>query len=366
MSSFEKQVELIVRRARMRKKSGENGGRILDEAAKKGLATSWRVAGVSRAKSDALESFVRLPDRRRDPLPKLAQSSLAYNGHSMVGPLQRVLVGSPRSAGWNLPQRVSAWHDLGFHHAPDFEIAQAQHDALVRELKSAGAEVLELPPSDDLSLDAVYTHDASLSTDFGLVLMRPGKPNRVAEARHHESSCAPFGVPTFGAVTAPGTTEAGDIVWLNSKTLLVGQGYRTNRVGIHTLRDLLAPKGIDVLAAPLPYGSGPSACLHLMSLISLLDEETALVDLPWLAVETVELLKARGFRFVEIDYAERETLACNVLSLGGKRLLAIEENHSTNDRLRHAGFDVRTFPGSEICINGSGGPTCLTRPLLRG
>ena len=102
-----------------------------------------------------------------------------------------------------------------------------------------------------------------------------------------------------------------------------------------------------------------------MSLISLLDETTALVDLPWLAVETVELLRARGFRFVEIDDSERETLASNVLSLGDKRLLALEENRNTNARLRQAGFEVRTFPGRELCINGRGGPTCLTRPLLR-
>jgi N-dimethylarginine dimethylaminohydrolase len=289
-----------------------------------------------------------------------------FNGHSMVAPLQRVLVCSPRSAGWNQPQRVSTWRDLGFHRAPDFEVAQSQHDTLVRELKSAGAEVLELPSGDDLSLDAVYAHDASLATDFGLVLMRPGKPNRVSEATHHGALCARHGVPTFGVVTAPGTTEAGDIVWLDSKTLLVGHGYRTNAAGIEQMRTLLAPKGIEVLAAPLPYGAGPASCLHLMSLISLLDEHTALVDLPWLAVETVELLKARGFTFIEIDSSERDTLACNVLALGGKRLLVIEENLSTNDRMRRAGFDVRTFPGSEICINGSGGPTCLTRPLLRG
>ena len=131
------------------------------------------------------------------------------------------------------------------------------------------------------------------------------------------------------------------------------------------MRQLLAAQKVEVLAAPLPYGPGPSACLHLMSLMSLLDEETALVDLPWLAVETVELLKSRGLGLVEIDASERETLACNVLSLGGKRLLALAENSQTNERLRHAGFDVRTFPGSELCVNGSGGPTCLTRPLLR-
>ena len=132
------------------------------------------------------------------------------------------------------------------------------------------------------------------------------------------------------------------------------------------MRALLSSRNshVEVLSAPLPYGSGPSACLHLMSLMSMLDEQTVLVDLPWLAVETVELLKARGFSLIEIEYSERDTLACNVLSLGQKRLIAIEDNVKTNQRMRDAGFDVRTFPGSEICINGAGGPTCLTRPLV--
>jgi N-dimethylarginine dimethylaminohydrolase len=299
----------------------------------------------------------------------------------MVAPLQRVLVCSPRLAGWNQPEHAARWRDLGFHHAPDFAQAQAQHEALCHELETAGAEVIEAPPAPDLSLDAVYTHDASLATDFGLIVMRPGKTNRIAEGRNHGSFCTRLGIPTLAKIVAPGTTEAGDILWLEgktldgktldakmpeTKTLLVGHGYRTNSAGITQLRALLAPKGIEVLSAPLPYGPGPSACLHLMSLISLLDEQTALVDLPWLAVETVELLKSRGYQFIEIDPSERDTLACNVLALGGKRLLAIEENLKTNTRLRQAGFDVRTFPGSELCINGSGGPTCLTRPLMRG
>jgi N-dimethylarginine dimethylaminohydrolase len=304
----------------------------------------------------------------------------------MVGPLQRVLVCSPRLAGWNQPEHAARWRDLGFDHAPDFVQAQAQHETLCHELEAAGTEVIEAPPAPDLSLDAVYTHDASLATDFGLILMRPGKPNRIAEGRNHGSFCTRLGIPTLAKIVAPGTTEAGDILWLDGKTpegktldgktlatktpdqktLLIGHGYRTNAAGIAQLRVLLAPKGIEVLTAPLPHGPGPSACLHLMSLISLLDEQTALVDLPWLAVETVELLKSRGYKFIEIDPSERDTLACNVLALGGNRLLAIEENHKTNSHLRQAGFDVRTFPGTELCINGSGGPTCLTRPLMRG
>ena len=288
-----------------------------------------------------------------------------FNGHSMVGALERVLVCSPRAAGWHQSDHAGRWHDLGFQHAPNFETAQEQHDALCRQLAAAGAEVIELAPSNKLSLDAVYAHDASLPTNFGLIVMRPGKPNRVSEGEHQGTFCLRFSIPVLAKIVAPGTTEAGDMVWLDSKTLLIGHGYRTNRAGIYQMRDLLAPKGAEVLSAPLPYGQGPSACLHLMSLISLLNDRTALVDLPWLAVETAELLQSRGFNFIEIDPSERDTLACNVLALGNNRLLAIEENRNTNTRLRQAGFDVRTFPGSEICINGSGGPTCLTRPLLR-
>jgi N-dimethylarginine dimethylaminohydrolase len=219
----------------------------------------------------------------------------------MVGTLQRALTCSPQTAGWARPERVARWRELGFHHAPDFLTAEAQHEALCNELKACGAEVVELADAQELSLDAVYTHDASLATDFGLILMRPGKANRVGEAAIHGSSCEAHGVPTFGTIVAPGATEAGDILWLGAKTLLVGRGYRTNPAGIQQMRSLLAPQGVEVLSAPLPYGPGPSACLHLMSLISLLDERTALVDLSWLAVETVELLQSRGFQFIPID-----------------------------------------------------------------
>ena len=294
-----------------------------------------------------------------------AVTATRYNGHSMVGRLGRVLVCSPRTAGWNRPKPAARWRELGFQRAVNFEEAQRQHDALCRELQLAGAEISEPTSSPELTLDAVYAHDASLATDFGLVLMRPGKSTREFEARHQGALAEKLGVPIFGAITAPGTTEAGDIVWLDADTLLIGRGYRTDAPGIEQMRELLAPKGVQVLSAPLPHGQGPAVCLHLMSLISLLDERTALVDLAWLAVETVELLQARGYKFIAIDDSERETLACNVLALGENRLLAIAENKNTNARLRQAGFDVRTYPGSELSINGGGGPTCLTRPLLR-
>ncbi len=292
-----------------------------------------------------------------------------FNGHSMTGELRRVMVCPPRNAGWDVAGKVAAWRELGFQHAPDFAAAQNQHETLCALLSESGAEVVCLPRAESFTLDAVYAHDASLATDYGLVLMNPGKKNRAGEAQAHATFCGQLGIPVLGEIGPPGTTESGDIVWLDSRTLLIGHGYRTNRAGIEQMRALLgsedSQKDVEVLSAPLPYGPGPSACLHLMSLMSMLDERTILVDLPWLAVETVELLKGRGFRLIEIEYSERATLACNVLSLGRKRLIAIEENARTNQRMCDAGFDVRTFPGSEICINGSGGPTCLTRPLLR-
>lgn len=288
------------------------------------------------------------------------------NGHSMTDTLRRVMVCSPRTSGWNRPERTARWRDLGFLHEPNFEKAQTQHEALCRELESADAEVIELPPGNELTLDAVYAHDASFPTDFGLIALRPGKLNRLAERKHHSAFCQLMGIGMMAKITTPATIEAGDMVWLDGRTLLVGRGYRTNWEGIAQLRNLLGPKEVKVISAPLPHGGGPATCLHLMSLMSLLDEHTVLVDLPWLAVETVEFLKSLGLNFIEIDYSERDTLACNVLALGEKRLLTLEENVKTNDKLRAAGFDVRTFAGSELCINGGGGPTCLTRPLLRG
>lgn len=282
----------------------------------------------------------------------------------MVAKLRRVLTCSPRSSGWDSPAQLDRWQELGFRHVPGFNIAQQQHQELCRQLQLAGVEVLELPASPDLSLDAVYTHDPSLTTDRGMVILHPGKASRIPETHAHKKFCHDFGIPLLGQIEPPAVAEAGDMVWLDATTLLVGCGYRTNAAGIFQLRALLG--GINVIPAPLPYGSGPSACLHLMSLMSLLDEQTVLLDLPWLAVETVELLKARHYRFIEIDASERDTLACNVLALGDRRLLALAENSKTNARLRAAGFEVSTFSGSEIGINGGGGPTCLTRPLLRG
>jgi N-dimethylarginine dimethylaminohydrolase len=231
-------------------------------------------------------------------------------------------------------------------------------------LASAGAEVVSLTRSAALTPDAVYVHDASIVIDRGAIGLRMGKPARCAEPIAHGRFYEAAGIPVVGWIREPGTVEGGDLVWLDRGTLLAGRGYRTNAPGIGQLQALLG-EDVRVVPAPLPHGHGPEICLHLMSLISMLDERTALVDLPWLSVETVELLQTRGVQLIEIEPSERDSLACNVLALGQRRLIALAENVGTNARLRKAGFDVLEFAGSEIAINGGGGPTCLTRPLLR-
>ena len=289
----------------------------------------------------------------------------SFGGQSMVTPLRSVLLCPPAAAGWRSTDGSNLWRDLGFLHAPDADAATREHQRLQEILGSTGARVLQLEASDGLTLDAVYAHDASLMTDSGAICLRMGKASRSREPGAHFNFYQAAGIAIAGRIEPPGTVEAGDVVWLDRLTMLIGRGYRTNKAGIQQLRELLSPHGVDVIAAPLPHGSGAGTCLHLMSIMSLLDENRVLVDLPLLAVETVELLRERGFRLVEIEPEERQTLACNVLSLGNASLLALEQNPRTNRRLHHLGYDVRTFPGMELGINGGGGPTCLTRPILR-
>lgn len=294
-----------------------------------------------------------------------APTTNTYGGNSMVLPLRRVLICPPRRAGWYKPERAGQWQELGYQQAPDAAVAQAQHDALRRELEDAGAEVLTLPEAHYFSLDAIYCHDASMVTSHGAIILRMGKAARSNEPQRHAEFYKAQGIPILGEITEPGTVEGGDLVWLDANTLLAGRTYRTNAAGIAQLRSMLSFVDIEVVSTPLPHAAGPDTCLHLMSIMSMLNEQTVLVDLPMLAVETMELLHERHFGMIEIDPYERGTLACNVLTLGERRVLAIEENYKTNAWLQQAGFDVRTFPGSMIALNGGGGATCLTRAILR-
>jgi arginine deiminase len=87
--------------------------------------------------------------------------------------------------------------------------------------------------------------------------------------------------------------------------------------------------------------------------------------LPLLPVRLVQLLRELDIRIVEVPDDEFETMGPNVLALAPRVALALEGNVETRKRLERAGVDVTVYRGDEISRKGDGGPTCLTRPLLR-
>jgi N-dimethylarginine dimethylaminohydrolase len=284
----------------------------------------------------------------------------AYGAQSMVEPLRRVLVRRPDAAfGAADPGR---WH---YASRPDLEVALAEHDALTALLRGAGCEVLfhEAPLPDHA--DAIFTHDPAIVTDAGAVVLRMGKAERRGEEAAIASTLSAVGVPVLAELGGAATAEGGDLLWLDHDTLAVGRGYRTNAEGFRQLAAALRPLGVAAVEVQLPHGDGPASCLHLMSLISMLDDDLAVAYPPLLPVPFMELLAHRGIELVEVPAEELPTMGPNVLALAPRRGLALAGSPVTRQRLEAAGCEVLTYRGREISLKAEGGPTCLTRPILR-
>jgi dimethylargininase len=285
----------------------------------------------------------------------------AWGGQSMVAPLKRVLVRKPAP-----PTVEDEFRRFGYPRAVDHDRTESEHDAFRALLAECGAEVVIAGPDDAGLLDAIFAYDPSLMTDVGAVLLRPGKELRLAEVDLAERTYAELGIPVIGRIEAPGTVEGGDTLWLDERTLAVGRGYRTNSEGIRQLTALLAPYGIETITVDLPHWRGPDECLHLMSFISPVADRLAVVYLPLMLVPFVQELQRRGWSFIEVPDEEFETHGCNVLALAPKRVLVCDGSPMTRSRLQAAGCEVLTYTGDELSHNRAGGPTCLTRPILRG
>jgi N-dimethylarginine dimethylaminohydrolase len=241
---------------------------------------------------------------------------------------------------------------------------EEEHEAFRSLLADAGAEVVVAATPHSLDPDAIYVYDPALVSDDGAVMLRPGKEGRRGEVEVMAADFVEAGVPIAGRLVAPATAEGGDTVWLDEHTLLVGRGYRTNEEGIRQLAGALA--GVDVIPFDVPHLRGAGEVLHLMSLLSPLDEDLAVAYPPLMPVRLMELLAERGIELVEVPQDEFETMGPNVLALAPRVALALEGNDETRRRMERAGVDVHVYRGDEISRKGDGGPTCLTRPLLRG
>lgn len=286
---------------------------------------------------------------------------------SEVGELRSLAVKRPGDAFLSGEKVASEWRELGYAGRPDLDRATDEHDAFLEAVRALvpDVEVMELPPDPALSLDSLYPHDASIPTSAGMILCRMGKSARGGEPEAQESCFREAGIPVLGRITERGRLEGGDVAWLDEKTLAVGRGYRTDDEGIRQLRTLVEPLGVDVVVAHLPHHRGPADVFHLMSVLSPVDRDAAVVYSPLMPVPLRQLLLERGFRLVEVPDEEFGSLGCNVLAVAPGRCVMVEGNPRTRSRLEAAGAEVRTFPGEEICLKGMGGPTCLTRPLRR-
>ncbi|NKN39113.1 amidinotransferase [Agrobacterium sp. a22-2] len=286
-----------------------------------------------------------------------------YGSQDMASKLARVLMRRPG------PSLLSADPEK-WHYGPTFDGAKAvaQYTRFADLVARSGAEILWLDDQGDGLADAMFTHDPSLMSEHGAIILRMGKPLRMDEPALHEKAYVEAGIPVLGRIAAPGTIEGGDCVWVDAKTLAIGRGVRSNQAGIEQMQALLKPHGIDVLGFDLPLWHGEAACLHLMSVISPLAADLALVHAPLLPAAFYFLLKEKGIQLVvapEEEFAASNGLNLNVLPTSPRHVIMVEGFDKTKAAMEAAGCTVETFAADALCIACEGGPTCLTRPILR-
>ena len=293
-------------------------------------------------------------------------AAFADSALNEYGPIRRMVVRHARDAYLGQAVLDDRWEVEEFLGSPDFNEALAEYDSFLQAITDAGIELEFVPADEHNGVSAIYVRDSALISRHGAILCAMRNAHRASEPAVANDDFARLGVPVVGAVTGTGLIEGGDFIWLDENTCAVADGYRTNPEGIRQLGALLGPD-VHIEVAQLPHGDGPCACLHLMSLISPLDANLALVYSKLMPVRFRQWLLDRGTVFVEVPDDEYEpTMGCNVLALGPRKCLALDGNTVTRRRMEAAGCDVVTYKGSEISFKGGGGPTCLTRPLIRG
>ena len=288
-----------------------------------------------------------------------------YGCQSMYAPVRRMILKHPRVAFINQAHLEAQWESLVYFGCPDFENSMAEYERFVGVLDQFDFEIHYAPFDETTSLDSIYVHDPLVISERGAILCSMGKDARRPEPDAAAKYLKELGIPVIGQITGKGRLEGGDVLWVDERTLAVGQGFRTNAEGLRQLHELLGDAVAEVFPVQLPYWTGPQDCLHLLSFISIVDKDLAVVYSRLMPVPFREWLLDRGFRFVEVPDEEYDTLGCNVLAVGPRQCVILAGNPVTQQRLEQAGAQVWTFDGLDISLKGTGGPTCLTRPILR-
>lgn len=294
------------------------------------------------------------------PEPAPATEHQRYGGHSMVAPLRRVIVQQPAP-----PANPGDWRAYGYSGPVDHAATMAEFEAFCGVLADAGVDLIVQEPDAPGRLDSIFVYDSAIVTDEGAILTHPGKEIRRAEVEYARSLYEHLSVPIIGEIVGDGILEGGDVFWLSETLLAAGIGYRTNATGVDQLTIFVRHLGVDVIRVDLPHWHGPDECLHLLSLISPVAERKAVIFSPLVSTPFMQLLHALDWELIEIPEAEFVTQATNVLALAPNKVLMLEDNTGTRQRLETAGVEVLTYQGNQLSHNRQGGPTCLTRALWR-
>lgn len=284
---------------------------------------------------------------------------------SEVGTIKRLLLKHPSEALVNDENIETQWADLNYLGPPDYNRAVSEFEGFVELLKRHVPEIHYLPQQDQTGMDSIYVHDPVVMTSAGAVLCNMGKEQRRGEPDALEEFLAALDIPILGSIKDQGRLEGGDVVLFDKNTLAVAEGYRTNQEGIQQLQELTGEIITDFQIVPLPHWQGPDDVLHLMSIISPVDHDLAVVYSRLMPVPFREWLIRRGIKLVEVPDAEFETMGCNVLAVSPRKCIVLKGNPRTRRLLEEEGVEVWEYEGEEISKKGAGGPTCLTRPLWR-
>ena len=292
-------------------------------------------------------------------------NNVKYGLNSNVSTLKTVLLKNPQAAFKSQKTIDLQWQDLNFIDKPDFKKSVTQYENFIDILNDNHVEILYIPEDEKTSLDSIYTHDPIFMTPNGAVIGNMGKTQRKPETIMMKNYLNEIGVPILGEIINDATLEGGDVIWIDEKTVAAGLTYRTNIKGIDQLRKILSTISVEVINVDLPHWNGPVDVLHLMSLISPLKEDLFLIYKKLLPVGLLKLLKQLDIKTISIADEDYDSLGCNVLPLSTTKCLITSGNDKTFKIIEDNGIEVIEFQASEICYKGSGGPTCLTRPIYR-
>ena len=288
-----------------------------------------------------------------------------YGCQSMVNPIRKVLIKHTKEGFKSQSELNKSASKLNYSETPNFSKSISDYDQFVKLLKSFDIEIHYLPYDNNTTPDSIYTHDPCIVSHRGVILCSMGKDDRLSEVPAIEAYFESLDIPILGKIKKPGNLEGGDVVWINERSVAVGEGYRSNSEGIKQLKDLLSDLVDNVISVPLPHWTGPLDCLHLMSLLSPIDKDLFLVYSRLLSVPFLRYLSLSGIKLIHVPDNEYDSMGCNVLAVAPKKVIMLEGNPQTRKMLEKNKVEVFCYDGSEISLKGSGGPTCLTRPFLR-